>query len=103
MWLCGSFPHIFANHMVVKEPIQIFCATEAVVRFSNDNKTSSVCSHMNVKFLVAKERIGDGQVSTEHIRRELMLAGPLTKVRQPGNCCGLASGTALTSFSLLVQ
>lgn len=42
-------------------------------------------------------------MSTEHIRRELMLAGPLTKVRQPGNCCGLASGTALTSFSLLVQ
>ena len=68
----------------VEKPIKMYCDNEATVKFSNNNKSSSACKHMEVKFLIVKERIRDHLVSIEHVRTDSMLADPLTKALPPG-------------------
>ena len=45
--------------------------------------SSSKSKHIDIKFLVVKERIQSGQVSIEHIRANSMVADSLTKGLPP--------------------
>ena len=51
--------------------------------YSNNNKSSSRSKHIDIKFLVVKERVQSGQISIEHIGTNSMLADPLTKGLPP--------------------
>ena len=44
-----------------------------------NNKTTGGSKHIDIKYLVVKEKIQNGVVSIEHIENTLMLANPLTK------------------------
>ncbi|KAI3463923.1 hypothetical protein Pfo_020586 [Paulownia fortunei] len=67
----------------IKRPLKIFCDNKSVVLYSNNNRSSLKSKHIDIKFLVVKERIQSCQVSIEHIGTNSMVADPLTKGLPP--------------------
>ncbi|XP_052875883.1 secreted RxLR effector protein 161-like [Gossypium arboreum] len=63
----------------VKRPLKLFCDNKSAVLYSNNNRSSSKSKHIDIKFLVVKERVQNGQISIEHIGANSMIADPLTK------------------------
>ena len=51
--------------------------------YSNNNRSSIKSKHIDIKFLVVKERVQNGQIMIEHIGTNSMLADPLTKALVP--------------------
>jgi len=49
------------------------------VLYSNNNKSSTKSKHIDIKFLVVKERVQEKQISIEHMGTESMLANLSTK------------------------
>ncbi|XP_058080720.1 secreted RxLR effector protein 161-like [Magnolia sinica] len=47
--------------------LKIYCDNSAAVNFSNNNKHSSMSKHIDIKYLVVKERVQNCQVSVELI------------------------------------
>ena len=64
-------------------PLRIYCDNSAAVQFSKNNKTTGGSKHINIKYLVVKEKVQNGVVSIEHIKNTLKLADPLTKGLPP--------------------
>jgi len=63
----------------VEKSLKIYCDNKLVVLFSNNNRSLTKSKHIDIKYLVVKEKIQNGQVSTEHIETNSMIADPLTK------------------------
>ena len=51
--------------------------------YSNNIRSSSKSKHIDIKFLVVKERVQSGQVFIEHIGTNSMIVDPLTKGLPP--------------------
>jgi len=49
-----------------------------VVLYSNNNKSSSKSKHIDIKFLVLKEKVQSEQISIEHIKTNSMITDMLT-------------------------
>ena len=47
--------------------------------FANNNRSLTKSKHIDIKYLVVKERVQNGQLSIEHISTNSMVADPLTK------------------------
>ncbi|XP_062075084.1 secreted RxLR effector protein 161-like [Humulus lupulus] len=67
----------------VERPLKLFCDNNSAVLYSNNNRSSSKSKHIDIKFLVVKERVQSGQISIEHIGTHSMIADPLTKGLPP--------------------
>ncbi|KAG8496840.1 hypothetical protein CXB51_008132 [Gossypium anomalum] len=67
----------------VKRPLKLFCDNKSAMLYSNNNRSSSKSKHIDIKFLVVKEIVQNGQISIEHIRTNSMIADPLTKGLPP--------------------
>ena len=67
----------------VERPLKIFCDNKSAVLYSNNNMSSTKSKHIDIKFLVVKERVQSGQISIEHIGTNSMIADPLTKGLPP--------------------
>ncbi|KAH9741472.1 Integrase catalytic domain-containing protein [Citrus sinensis] len=67
----------------VARPLKIFCDNKSAVLYSNNNRSSTKSKHIDIKFLVVKERVQSGQISIEHIGTNSMIADPLTKGLPP--------------------
>ncbi|KAH9782842.1 hypothetical protein KPL71_009093 [Citrus sinensis] len=67
----------------VERPLKIFCDNKSAVLYSNNNRSSTKSKHIDIKFLVMKERVQSGQISIEHIGTNSMIADPLTKGLPP--------------------
>ena len=63
----------------IKKPLRINCDNKAAELYSKNNRSSSKSKHIDIKFLVVKERVQSFQVSIEHISTNSMIADPLTK------------------------
>ena len=63
----------------IERPLKINCDNKATELYSKNNRSSSKSKHIDIKFLVVKERVQSFQVSIEHISTNLMTADPLTK------------------------
>ncbi|KAH9793735.1 hypothetical protein KPL71_004641 [Citrus sinensis] len=63
----------------VERPLKIFCDNKSAVLYSNNNRSSTKSKHIEIKFLVVKERVQSGQISIEHIGTNSMIADLLTK------------------------
>ena len=63
----------------IERPLKIFCDNKSTILYSNNNKSLTKSKHIDIKFLVVKEKIQEKQISIEHIGTEYMLADPLTK------------------------
>ena len=46
---------------------------------ANNNQSLTKFKHIDIKYLVVKEQVQNGQLSIEHIGTNSMLADPLTK------------------------
>ena len=69
------------DHVIdsIMRPLRIYCDNSVVVRFSKNNKTTGGSKHIDIKYLVVREKVQNGVVSIEHIKNTLMLVDPLTK------------------------
>ena len=63
----------------IERPLKIFCDNNSAVLYSNNNRISTKSKHINIKFLIVKERVQSGQLSIQHIWTNSMIADPLTK------------------------
>ena len=63
----------------IMRPLRIYCDNSVAVRFSKNNKTLEGSKHIDIKYLVVREKVQNGVVSIEHIKNTLMLVDPLTK------------------------
>jgi len=68
----------------ISRPIKMFCDNAATVSSINNGKVSSGNKHMEVKYLVVKEKCDEHKVSIEYISTVLMVADPFTKALSPG-------------------
>ena len=67
----------------IERPLKLYCDNKSAVLYSNNNRSSSRSKHIDIKFLVVKERVQSGQISIEHIGTNSMIADPLTKGLPP--------------------
>ena len=67
----------------IERPLKLFCDNKSAVLYSNNNRSSTKSKHIDIKFLVVKERVQSGQLSIEHIGTNSMVADPLTKGLPP--------------------
>ena len=62
--------------------LRLSCDKLAIL-YSNNNRSSMKSKHIDIKFLVVKERIQSGGLAIEHISTTSMIADPLTKGLPP--------------------
>ncbi|KAI0491692.1 hypothetical protein KFK09_025952 [Dendrobium nobile] len=67
----------------IERPLKINCDNKAAELYSKNNKSSSKSKHIDIKFLVVKERVQSSQICIEHISTNFMIADPLTKGLPP--------------------
>ena len=67
----------------IERPLKINCDNKAAELYSKNNRSSSKSKHIDIKFLVVKERVQSFQVSIEHISTDSNVADPLTKGLPP--------------------
>jgi len=67
----------------IERPLKLYCDNKSVVLYSNNKKNSTKSKHIDIKFLVVKERVLSGQIFIEHLGTNSMLAYPLTKGLPP--------------------
>ena len=67
----------------IKKPLRINCDNKAAKLYSKNNQSSLKSKHIDIKFLVVKERVQSLQVSIEHISTNSMIADQLTKGLPP--------------------
>jgi transposase InsO family protein len=67
----------------IKRPLKLYCDNQSAVLYATNNRSSSKSKYIDIKFLVVKERVQNGQLSIEHIGTDSMLADPLTKGLTP--------------------
>ena len=67
----------------IDRPLRLFCDNKSAVMYSNNNRSSTKSKHIDIKFLVVKERVQSGQLSIEHVGTNSMIADPLTKGLPP--------------------
>ena len=63
----------------IERPLTIKCDNKAKELYSQNNRSSSKSKHIDLSFLVVKERVHSLQVSIEHISTKFMIMDPLTK------------------------
>ena len=64
----------------IEKPLKLYCDNKSAVLYFNNNMSSSRSKHIDIKFLVVKERVQSGQISIEHIRTNSMILGLPPKV-----------------------
>ena len=57
----------------IERPLKLCCDNKSAVLYSNNNRSSSMSKHIDIKFLVVKERVQSGQISIEYIRTNSMI------------------------------
>ena len=67
----------------ISKPLRIFCDNSVAVFMAKNNKSGSRSKHIDIKYLVIRERVKEKKVVIEHISTELMIADPLTKGMPP--------------------
>ncbi|CAJ2635046.1 unnamed protein product [Trifolium pratense] len=67
----------------IERPLKLYCDNKSAVLYSNNNRSSAKSKYIDIKFLVVKERVQNGQISIEHLGTNSMIADPLTKGLPP--------------------
>ena len=67
----------------IERPLKLFCDNKSAVLYSNNNRSLMKSKHIDIKFLVVKEKVQSGQVSIEYNGTNTMVAEPRTKGLPP--------------------
>jgi hypothetical protein len=78
MWLKIFIPDLRVIDSISKA-LTIYCDNKAGVFFSHNNKSSGAFKHIDLRYLVVRERVHDRTINLEHIGTKEMLTDPLTK------------------------
>ncbi|CAL9133499.1 unnamed protein product [Musa textilis] len=81
LWLRNFISRLGVVDLIAK-PLKIFCDNTAAVFFSKNGKYSSGSKHIEIKYLVVRERVQKQQVSIENLSTTMMIAYPFTKPLQ---------------------
>jgi len=82
VWLKNFIPGLRVIDSISR-PITLYCDNQPAVIFSSNNKSSDAAKHIDIKFLVVKDRVQDQTINVRYINTKLMLADPLTKGLPP--------------------
>jgi hypothetical protein len=82
MWLKIFIPGLRVIDSISK-PLTIYCDNKVVFFFSHNNKSSGASKHIDLRYLVVRERVQDCIINLEHIGTKEMLTNPLTKGLPP--------------------
>jgi hypothetical protein len=63
----------------ISKPLTIYYDNKAAVFFSHNNKSSGASKHIDLRYLIMRERAQDHTINLEHIGTKKMLMDPLTK------------------------
>ena len=63
----------------IEKPLRINCDNKTIELYSKNNKSSSKSKHIDLKFLVVKERVQSFQVSIDHTSTNFMIVYLLTE------------------------
>ncbi|XP_043714493.1 secreted RxLR effector protein 161-like [Telopea speciosissima] len=87
----------------ISKPLQLWCDNNSAVIFSKNNKKSNSSKHIEIKYLLVREKVIEGEVDVAHIPIEKMVADPLTKALSVGVFRGHVTRMGLVeSFDMLV-
>ena len=78
-WPKKNFGHKLKVVHEVERPLKLYCDNQSAVMFANNNQSLTKSKHIDIKYLVVKERVQNGQLSIEHIGTNSMVVDPLTK------------------------
>ena len=67
----------------IERPLKLFCDNKSAMLYFNNNRSLVKSKHIDIKFLVVKERVQSDQVSIEHIGTNFMVVDPLTRGLSP--------------------
>jgi hypothetical protein len=60
----------------ISNPLILYCDNEPAVIYSSNNKSIGAAKHIDIKYLVVKDRIQDQTICIKHISTNDMLADP---------------------------
>ncbi|XP_048447428.1 secreted RxLR effector protein 161-like [Pyrus x bretschneideri] len=63
----------------IARPLKIYSDNMAIVYFAKNNKNGSHKKHIDIKYLVVRRHVRNGEISIEHISTQQMIAYPITK------------------------
>ena len=63
----------------ISRPLRTYCDNSVVVFMAKNNMSGSRSKHINIKYLVIRERVKENKVVIEHISTELMIVDLLMK------------------------
>ena len=67
----------------IKRPLKLYCDNKSAMLYSNNNRSPYKSKHVDIKFLVVKEKVQSGHMAIKHIRTNSMIADLLTKALPP--------------------
>ena len=67
----------------IDRSLKLSCGNKSIMPYSNNNRSSTKSKYIDIKFLVVKERILNGQFYIEHVSTNSMIVDPLTNVLPP--------------------
>jgi hypothetical protein len=82
VWLQIFIPDLRVVDNISKS-LTLYCDNKATVFFSHNNKSSEAAKHIDLKYLVVRERVQDRTINLEHISTKKILVDPLTKGLPP--------------------
>jgi hypothetical protein len=78
MWLKNFIPGLRVVDIISK-PLMIYYNNKVTVFFSHNNKSSGATKHIDIRYLVVRERVQDHTINLEHNGTKEILVDPLTK------------------------
>jgi hypothetical protein len=82
MWLKNFIPGLRVIDNISKS-LMIYCDNKATLFFSDNNKSSGVSKHIELRYLILRERVQDHTINLGHIDTKEILADSLTKGLPP--------------------
>ena len=67
----------------ISKPLTLYCDNQPAIIYASNNKSSGAAKHIDIKYLVVKDRIQDQTIDVKYISTKSMLADPLTKGLPP--------------------
>ena len=101
VWLKGFVSGLKIVDSIIR-PLKIYCDNDPAVSFAKNNRKSSASKHIEIKYLMVKEKMTEGLIMVEHISIDQMIADPLTKALSVGVFKGhVPSMGVVDSFDVL--
>jgi hypothetical protein len=78
MWLKNFIPGLKVIDSISKL-LMIYCDNKVIVFFSHNNKSNGASKHIDLRYLIVRERVKDHTINLERIGTKEMLTDPLMK------------------------